>query len=244
MTPVPVPTLPLEMRCLSLTGTFETGVLVPHCWSALSGDFDGQGISFSCLQWNFGQRTLQPLLLQMIKQHPDEFNAAFQECGVELEDCLGFSQVRQMAFCRDEMQYPVGDGYAIEPCWAEDFKRLGQTPEWQAIALASVGTQFADAKFLMARFQLQSDRAAALCFDCVVQNGGINQAARKHIDAEIMASGGKMFESDRLVLIAKNIAAACNPRWSSDVFARKMAIATGKGRVHGLDIDLANYGLA
>ncbi len=53
---------PLDFRCLALTASFETDAAPPECFAGLSGDFDGQGISFGVLQWNFGQGSLQPLL--------------------------------------------------------------------------------------------------------------------------------------------------------------------------------------
>ncbi|HEY0338295.1 MAG TPA: peptidoglycan-binding domain-containing protein, partial [Burkholderiales bacterium] len=48
-TRIPEPALVAEdlaRRCLALTGAFETGTGVPDCFCGLSGDFDGQGISF------------------------------------------------------------------------------------------------------------------------------------------------------------------------------------------------------
>jgi hypothetical protein len=51
--------LPLAGRSLALTGSFETGKLPPDCFSALAGDFDGQGLSFGALQWNIEQGSLQ-----------------------------------------------------------------------------------------------------------------------------------------------------------------------------------------
>ena len=45
----------LNYRCLALTGSFETGRPVPDCFAGISGDFDGQGLSFGALQWNLGQ---------------------------------------------------------------------------------------------------------------------------------------------------------------------------------------------
>ncbi|HEY4744406.1 MAG TPA: peptidoglycan-binding domain-containing protein, partial [Desulfuromonadaceae bacterium] len=65
---IPSPSIqsrPLDYRCLALTGSFETGAAIPDCFAGLSGDFDGQGISFGVLQWNFGQGSLQPLLKRM-----------------------------------------------------------------------------------------------------------------------------------------------------------------------------------
>src|SRR5947199_28393 len=54
-------------RCLALTGTFETGAQPPDCFCGVTGDFDGMGISFGVLQWNLGQNSLQPLLIEMIE---------------------------------------------------------------------------------------------------------------------------------------------------------------------------------
>ena len=71
---IPAPALlsaPVAVRCLALTGTFETSSASPLCFSSLSGDFDGQGISFGALQWNLGRGTLQPLLKAMDDRHPD-----------------------------------------------------------------------------------------------------------------------------------------------------------------------------
>src|SRR5512133_1786109 len=58
---VPPPALlaeSLTYRCLALTGTFETGSGPPECFAGVTGDFDGQGISWGVLQWNFGQGSL------------------------------------------------------------------------------------------------------------------------------------------------------------------------------------------
>jgi peptidoglycan hydrolase-like protein with peptidoglycan-binding domain len=52
---IPAPAIlskPLAERCLALTGSFETGRMAPDCFSAVTGDFDGQGVSFGVLQSN------------------------------------------------------------------------------------------------------------------------------------------------------------------------------------------------
>ena len=43
--------------------------MAPGCFSCVTGDFDGQGISFGALQWNFGQGSLQPILERMLRNH-------------------------------------------------------------------------------------------------------------------------------------------------------------------------------
>ena len=78
----------LARRCLALTGAFETGTGVPDCFCGLSGDFDGQGISFGVLQWNFGQGSLQPLLKEMVTQHAEVAKSVFGEHLDALEEAL------------------------------------------------------------------------------------------------------------------------------------------------------------
>ena len=81
---------PLVTKGLALTGSFETGRMPPECFAGLSGDFDGQGISFGALQWNFGKGSLQPLLLEMNTQYEsilrDVFDEEYQTLLHVLED--------------------------------------------------------------------------------------------------------------------------------------------------------------
>ena len=48
---------------LNITGSFEGR----EGWKNISGNFDGQGLSLGLMQQNFGQGTLQPLLIKMYK---------------------------------------------------------------------------------------------------------------------------------------------------------------------------------
>ena len=50
---------------LTVTGRFEDA---SDPFGAVSGDFDGMGISLGVLQWNLGSATLQPLVLAMGQQ--------------------------------------------------------------------------------------------------------------------------------------------------------------------------------
>jgi len=40
------------------------------CWASASGDFDGQLVSVGIAQWNYGQKTLQPLLRRFRESYP------------------------------------------------------------------------------------------------------------------------------------------------------------------------------
>ena len=70
---------PAALRCLALTSSFETGSMPPECFCGITGDFDGQGISFGALQWNLGQGSLQPLLQEMFENHEQVARDIFHE---------------------------------------------------------------------------------------------------------------------------------------------------------------------
>src|SRR5690606_38464663 len=65
-----LPQQPVGFRCLALTGAFETSSPPPGCFCCITSDFDGQGISFGALQFNFGQGTLAALLNDIDRREP------------------------------------------------------------------------------------------------------------------------------------------------------------------------------
>ena len=76
---IPTPAIaakPLDYKCLALTGSFETNSPVPECFAGLSGNFDGQGLSFGVLQWNFGHDSLIAAALKVDKSELMHFAAS------------------------------------------------------------------------------------------------------------------------------------------------------------------------
>src|SRR5713226_9197492 len=98
--PPAVTTQTLDHQCLALTGAFETNHPPPDCFAGLSGDFDGQGISFGVLQWNLGQGSLQPLLREMDHAQPEILKQIFDEQYAELQAMLGASRDEQLTWAR------------------------------------------------------------------------------------------------------------------------------------------------
>ncbi len=235
---IPAPALfsqPLDRRCLTLTGTFETGQGPPECFAGLSGDFDGQGISLGVLQWNFGQDSLQPMLQQMLSRHRRTARTVFQSNFDVLRGALGSDKAGLMRFARN-IQDPIRH-FVNEP-WRGMFKSLCRTEEFQAIQAEHAGKLFGAARDLVREYGLWSQRAAALMFDIKVQNGSIGRPVK----AQILADFGRLpralakenTEIERMIIIANRRAEAANPRWIEDVRARKLCIARGEGVVHGI----------
>jgi hypothetical protein len=230
---------PLDYRCLALTGSLETTAGFPDCFAHVEGDFDGQGISFGALQWNLGQGTLQPLLLQMEQTHGEALQSCFDGHYPALKDGLQLPRAGQLAWARS-----IQDGrYRLAAPWGELFQSLGRRPEFQEIQRIAADGIFKAAQSLCAAYGLKSERGMALMFDIRVQNGGIGEAVKASIHSDFGQLDASLnpleLEAARLRIVANRRAEAGNPRWIEDIRARKLTIADGEGTVHGRHYDLA-----
>lgn len=241
---IPVPQItkePLEKRCLALTACFETGCMFPECFSCLTGDFDGQGISLGVLQWNFGQRSLQPLLKEMDSSHGDVLKGIFGESYNTLTEVLyKYSFRDQMAWVQS-IQSARHDFY--EP-WKGLFKTLGRNEAFQDIQVKHSSEIFQRAMKLCREFGVWSERALALMFDVVVQNGSISSETRDKINLDLSRLAPNMtaedLEVEKLRIVANRRAEVSRAQFREDVRQRKLCCANGKGNVHGTDYDLEN----
>jgi hypothetical protein len=223
---------PLDYRCLALTGSLETAVSFPDCFGSVAGDFDGQGLSFGALQWNLGQGTLQPLLLQM--------EAVLDDRYAGLRAILRSPLAGQMAWA-----HSIQDArHRVAEPWRLLFHELGLRPEVQEIQRAATAGIYHRALNMCAAYGLKSERAVALLFDIMVQNGGLPASVKAQIDVEFRGLDAAEPEVTRLRVIANRMAESASPRWIEDVRARKLAIANGEGAVHGRSYDLeAQFGI-
>ena len=230
----------LEYKCLALTGSIETGQLIPECFSGLSGNFDGQGISYGALQWNFGQESLQPLLKEMYEQHPTVMAGAFHEhlerlmTGLERKDTA-------LAFAAN-IQHSIKH-YVYEP-WKGMFKALGRLPEFQQIEVTHAKNIFQKALEMCADYSLWSERGVALMFDMCVQNGSVSNAIKSKILASYKdlknIKDREHLEVKRMEIIINHRLTKVNARWVEDVKNRKYVIAAGEGVIHGISYNLAS----
>ncbi len=241
--PPPIIDHPLIYRCLALTGSYETDSPIPDCFAGLSGDFDGQGISFGVLQWNFGQGSLPPLLIEMDTKHSDVLKHVFGGNYATFKSTIHASKAQQLSWARS-IQH---NNALVEP-WRSQFKALGKTQEFQDIEVLHATSVFEKAKAWCHEYGVFTERAVALMFDIGTQNGSISAATKALITADfvhIPSSGtAETKEVARLRIIANRRAEAANPKWVEDVRARKLTIANGAGQVHGNSYRLdVQYGI-
>jgi len=230
---------PLDHRCLALTGTFETGTVAPGCFSCVTGDFDDQGMSFGALQWNFGQGSLQPILEQMLQDHRDVMETVFHEHLPQLEAALQGGKEAALSFARST-QDPVR--HRVEEPWLGMFQALGRTPECQEIQTGMAKDHHRRGLALAQEYGLKSQRAAALMFDIVVQNGSIKPEIKQQILADFDALPKDLTPDDlevrKMQSVANRRAEAAKAAFVEDVRRRKLCIANGEGTVHGIRFNL------
>jgi hypothetical protein len=229
---------PIAQRCLALTGAFETSTGIPDCYCGLTGNFDGQGISFGVLQWNLGQGTLQPMLTEMIRDHRDVAASIFHDDLDTLSGVLAFPVARQLQWA-DSIQDP--HRHTVFEPWRGMFRALGRTDEYQTIQVRNADAIRRSAEAMCRRFDVFSERALALMFDILVQNGSIKpetEALIRSDYAKIPPGDPADVEVARLRAIANRRAEAARPDYVDDVRGRKLTIAEGHGTVHNVPYDL------
>lgn len=223
---------PLFCKVIAMAGSFETDRSIPDAFSAVSGNFDGQGISVGVLQENIGRGSLQPLLAAMERDYPTVMMAVF---GPEHH-----AQIRAMLASDPDaqMRWAVGINKHGWRLWRSEFEALGRTPEYQRLQLKAACRIYSKALAFEKKFGLHSERGVALMFDILTQNGGM----KGHLgdatpvilrDLAELQRSGRDSEQNRLEVVAKQRSAVAKPLWQKDVLSRKLGIAHGVGTVHG-----------
>jgi hypothetical protein len=225
-------------RCLELTGAFETSLPPPECYAKVSGNFDKMGISFGALQWNLGQGSLQTLFAKIENRHPKLIDEVFHVNGKEWRDVLKRNKAEAVAWAAS-VQTPKNQ--LFEP-WRGLFRAIGQRDECHHVQCEFVKDVYVRALQLCREYGLQSERAVALFFDIITQNGSIKPEVKKLIMQDFnghpITGNLRTDEPVRLRIVANRRADVANPRWREDVRKRKLAIADGVGVVHGGNYDL------
>jgi hypothetical protein len=228
-------TQPLALRCLALTSSFETGDMPPECFCGVTGDFDGQGISFGALQWNLGQGTLQPMLIEMFASHSEVCRDIFHENFEVVTALADSTKEEQVAFARSIQNTA---NFRVNEPWRGMLKQLGRTQEFQDIQAKNATQIHAKAVNMCNDYGLTTERGVALMFDICVQNGSISPVVKAQILADFMGLPDGKDQVARMRVIANRRSAAVKAQFINDVRTRKLTIAEGEGSVHGIQYNL------
>lgn len=218
-------------RALRMVASLEGG------WDKSVGNFDGAILSFGPLQWNFGQNTLEPVLIKIYKKDPSGFRSIMGDSITKvIEKDIGVAgDSITESFVKINVLSSNG---SIKSDWKKRFSNLAKTKAAKDGFIEATSQYYINAMKLASSLGLDSERGYALCFDIAVQNGAPRQD-HIHLYNSRIHNLSQPKEIDKLKLLATAVADLANPRWRGDVLSRKMSIATGQGVVHGSQINLA-----
>jgi hypothetical protein len=222
----------LKIKLMNLTGSFETGQIAPDCYGLVAGNYDNEGLSWGVLQWNLGQKTLQPLWSELSGKA--ETKAILKSYYPHFLKVLRMEHKAQMAWA-EAVSYSKNKSIVTQP-WRNYLKNLGMSNVGQEVQIKAAEAYFRKAEQMASEFGLSSERALALMFDIAVQNGSIKPVSKDRL--KVFLKSGHHDEQSLLIKIAEEVANTAYSQWREDVLSRKMTIAKGKGVVHGHTYDL------
>lgn len=261
---------PTEMKAVRITSTFETGR--PGGFGGLTGNFDGQGLSFGLMNFAFKAGSLPPLLQVFITKHPDRYAAAFGKDADRFEAIVFATRPdpsnprrrvrdleRQMGFVNTQMNlYPrKARGNKIVEPWKSNFRRLENNPDFQKIQIKAVRRALERARYWYNYFEFKTERGFVFMFDLVSSHGGAWLNAprfkgRRRVLLQKMLAAKKarlgrdtLTEREKMEVIANMIADVSLPEWREKARVRKLWFVRGIGEVHGHTWDIRkDFGVA
>ncbi len=227
----PIPTV--SERCLQLTAAFEG-----HGFEKAVGNFDGALLTWGIIGFTLASGGIQNIVQNINRTKPDLVKQAFGDYTSELLQLMTASREWQLQWAT---QHTVSSGSLAEP-WRTMFQNFGSLPDVKREQLKQVQARYmAPAVSTAKRLGFTSELGLALCFDIHVQNGGIKHTALDQIRQQ-SADGAP--EPKLRTIVANAVADWARPAWSDDVRCRKLAIAAGRGFVHGHEFVMENWGLS
>lgn len=225
-------------RLLTHTGFFEGD----KGYSTVSGNFDGQGISFGIIQFNFGQGSLAPLLKEYIQNNGTEFDTVFGAAKAKIlrDIVLNKTQAQQIAW-GDSISTSGGQ---VIPEWKTLFENMGAKSSNQALQKKHAQSYIDRALSYATKFGIISTQGLAFLFDHAVQSWSftdessiISEISNSEKLWEKTGEPGRYPDKDRLYSVLKGVR-------GSDPIARRTAIRNGSGVVHGKSYNIANFSLS
>lgn len=173
----------LKSKCADITGFFETSLAYPDYYGVVTGNFDGAGLSYGFIQYNFGSGTLQPILEHLIDNHTSDIREAFDYSTDPtdyntLYDVIKNQTLAQQVAWGDSISTVGNKRIVIEP-WKTYFNNLGDYVSCQEKQRANAESgYYSPALTFFNELKNQSPvtngskRLYAFCFDYWVQYGG------------------------------------------------------------------------
>jgi hypothetical protein len=228
-----LPEIELEQAletAFSVTSGFETS---GDRFQQVTGNFDGAGISFGPVQWNFKSKTLAPLFRKFEETDGTALRACFTD-EIDYEDWFKVLDlpVDQQIEWANNISTGRGGHDVVQP-WKGYLQAVGRVEKFRTImveqALRKYGARLLKAvKYLQGlKPGVEIDHLRCLCslYDLVIQQGSLDKARQAIEDRVEQENPRNQFE---LVGIAvEERGRKANPQWQSDCVSRRLGILQG-----------------
>jgi len=234
VTDLPIPAL--RERCLQLTAALEGNE-----FGLVRGNWDGAGLTWGIIGFTLKHAELSLIVMEVFANQPEVLRSCFGDRTEELIARLQAPKREQEAWA-NSISMPPDKVKVAEP-WRSAFKRFGEHEAVQAIQTRRAYEEYLEpARRTATKYGLATELGLALCFDIHVQNGGVDPVDALVIDVALKAHPPADERALRTI-IANAVADNVRDDFREDVRARKLAIATGAGAVHGEAFTLRHWGL-
>jgi len=226
-----------KKNLLENTGFFEGN----KNYSTVTGNGDGQGMSFGIIQFNFGQKTLQPLLKDYINNYEKRFEKIFDDKASEFKKVIyDYSNYEQIKWAKSI----TSSNGKLESEWSKLFEKLGKDEYNQKLQIKHASSYIKRALSLAKTFDIKTTQGLAFLFDQAVHEwsfkssistikNDVNDYARRYF----RRYKENMPEFERLGVILDYVR-------SNDGKNRRFAIRSGRGYVHGKTYDIDKFHLS
>jgi hypothetical protein len=227
---------------------YETLLAYPNNYGRTAGNFDDQGMSFGCIQFNFGQGSLQPIFMHMLQNHWVKTKACFsvEADFTTFEYNLWNYSLAQLVAWGDSItdwkldefgQKIAGTGSNIKKPWRDYFHNIGILPECILKQQEQAENPYhVNARTFFKEYALWTRRGYALMFDISVQSGSIGAAARTRIFSRFAAQdftglSAEEIETEKMKIIVDERSKDVSSTWRPSWIERKSSIALGQFNV-------------
>jgi phage minor structural protein len=239
--------------------TFETSPdKYPASFGRTAGNFDGAGMSWGIIQYNWKSQTVQPIFKDLINNYPTVVRGAItNQADYDYFKNVVFNQTvtQQIAF-GNSITDTTNKNKVKEP-WNTYFYNLGLTKESQDRQMEGTSWYLSEGKKYFNQLGLWSRRGYALCVDIAVQAGSMNPI-KNGVVVDVVGQCLTAFQSivttgktagqievEKLVIIANKRSDQIDSSWQASFRERKLSIANGGGWIwnNGVYVDVAKYNL-
>ncbi|SQI96732.1 hypothetical protein [Aggregatibacter aphrophilus] len=210
---------------LIISGTYEG----KGGFASLSGNFDNMGMSWGIVQFNFGQNTLGPLLIDMRNKNTTLFNGCFSNN----EDLSSLNKALDKG-TNEQMKWAIDMQNKYNSRWKDIFNNLAEIREFQEIQIEHADKYIKTAIHIIrwmrgihpSVMEKVEFKTFAALVDLSIQQGGIDKV-KDIIKAKSLSSPpNTQYAFAKLVVEERGSTASA--RWRADCISRRLGILNKK----------------